>query len=163
MEDTNNKENMVPFTERQEALVETSWEAFKKNISHYSVLFYTFILEKSPEVKDMFFFLKDCDGVPHNNLKLEAQAEKLFEMTRDTAFQLRATGEIDVTDATFQYLGSVHVHRGVTDHHFVVVKEALLKTIKEAVGDKWSEEMSNAWEVAYDKLAIAIKKEMSES
>lgn len=44
-----------------------------------------------------------------------------------------------------------------------MVKEALLKTIKEAVGDKWSEEMSNAWEVAYDELAIAIKKEMSES
>jgi len=39
-----------------------------------------------------------------------------------------------------------------------VVKEALLKTIKEAVGDKWSDELSSAWEVAYDELAAAIKK-----
>ena len=42
-----------------------------------------------------------------------------------------------------------------------VVKEALLKTIKEAAGDKWSEELSTAWEVAYDALATAIKKAMS--
>jgi hemoglobin-like flavoprotein len=42
-----------------------------------------------------------------------------------------------------------------------VVKEALLKTIKEAVGDKWSEELSTSWEVAYDGLASAIKKAMS--
>jgi len=41
-----------------------------------------------------------------------------------------------------------------------VVKEALLKTIKEVVGDKWSEEFSVAWETAYDELAYAIKKTM---
>lgn len=39
-----------------------------------------------------------------------------------------------------------------------VVKEALLKTIKEAVGGNWSDELSSAWEVAYDELAAAIKK-----
>ncbi|KAJ1404739.1 Leghemeoglobin [Sesbania bispinosa] len=152
---------MVAFTERQEALVNSSYEVIKRNISRHSVLYYTFVLEKAPVVKDMFSFLKDCDEVPQNNLKLEAQAEKVFEMTRDSAIQLRAKGEIDVTDATFKYLGSVHVQRGVVDHHFVVVKEALLKTIKEALGDKWSDELSNAWEVAYDELAAAIKKEMS--
>lgn len=41
------------------------------------------------------------------------------------------------------------------------MKEASLKTIKEAVGNKWSEELSNAWEIAYDGLAVAIMKEMS--
>lgn len=42
-----------------------------------------------------------------------------------------------------------------------VVKEALLQTIKEVVGDKWSDELSIAWEVAYDELATTIKKAMS--
>ena len=41
-----------------------------------------------------------------------------------------------------------------------MVKEALLKTIKEAVGDKWSEELSTAWEVAYDALAPTIMNAM---
>jgi hemoglobin-like flavoprotein len=40
-----------------------------------------------------------------------------------------------------------------------VVKEALLKTIKQTSGD--SAELSTAWEVAYDALAAAIKKAMS--
>lgn len=39
-----------------------------------------------------------------------------------------------------------------------VVKEAVLTTIKAAVGDKWSDELSTALEVAYDELAAAIKK-----
>jgi len=44
---------------------------------------------------------------------------------------------------------------------FQVVKEALLKTIKEVAGNKWSKELSTAWEVAYDGLATSIKKAMS--
>nr|QAX32741.1 leghemoglobin [Astragalus canadensis] len=146
------------FTEGQEALVNGSWEAFKQNIPQYSVLFYTFILEKAPAAKDMFSFLKDSAGVPQDDPRLKAHAEKVFEMVRDSANQLRAKGEVTLTNAT---LGGIHVQKGVADPHFVVVKEALLKTIKEVAGDKWSGELGNAWEVAYDGLATTIKKAMS--
>ncbi|KAL2921529.1 Non-symbiotic hemoglobin 2 [Bienertia sinuspersici] len=44
----------------------------------------------------------------------------------------------------------------------MVVKQALLRTIEEASGDKWSEELKCAWTVAYDQLAAAIKAEMKE-
>ena len=40
------------------------------------------------------------------------------------------------------------------------MKEALLKTIQEAAGEKWSEEMKNAWGEGYDHLAAAIIGEM---
>lgn len=40
------------------------------------------------------------------------------------------------------------------------MKEALLKTVKEATGEKWSEEMNGAWGEAYDQLATAIIAEM---
>ncbi|KAL2324951.1 hypothetical protein Fmac_024009 [Flemingia macrophylla] len=140
------------FTEKQEALVNSSWEAFKTNIPKHSVLFYTSILEKAPAAQNLFSFL--ANGVDPNNPNLTAHAEKLFALTRDSAGQLRAKGVV-VADAA---LGAVHAQKGVTDPQFAVVKEALLKTIKEAVGDKWSDELSNAWETAYDALAIAIKK-----
>ncbi|XP_061363805.1 leghemoglobin-like [Gastrolobium bilobum] len=152
---------MAAFTERQEALVKSSWEAFKQNIPNLSVLFYTLILEKAPAAKDMFSFLKDSAEVPKNNPNLKAHAEKVFEMTCDSAVQLRAKGVVVVPEATLKHLGSVHVQKGVIDPHFVVVKDAVLKTIKEAVGDKWSDELSNAWEIAYDELAAAIKKAMT--
>nr|QAX32710.1 leghemoglobin [Glycyrrhiza uralensis] len=152
---------MGAFTEKQEALVSSSFEAFKQNIPHLSILFYTSILEKAPAAKGLFSFLKDSDGVPHDNPKLKAHAEKVFELTRDSAAQLRTKGEVVLPDAISKHLGSVHVQKGVTDPQFAVVKDALLKTIKEAVGDKWSEELSTAWEIAYDELAAVIKKAMS--
>ncbi|KAJ1435820.1 Leghemeoglobin, iron-binding site [Sesbania bispinosa] len=127
------------FTDKQEALVNASYEAFKKNLPGYSVLFYSFILEKAPAAKACFSFLKDYDGVPQNNPSLQAHAEKVFGLVRDSAAQLRATGTVVLADAG---LGSIHVQKGVIDSHFVVVKEALLKTLKEAFGGIWSEEVS---------------------
>lgn len=38
------------------------------------------ILEKVPDAKEMFSFLKNFDGIPHNNSTLEAHAELIFEM-----------------------------------------------------------------------------------
>lgn len=43
-----------------------------------------------------------------------------------------------------------------------MVKEALLRTVKEALGEKWSNEMGCAWGEAYNQLAAAIKAEMKE-
>nr|P14962.1 RecName: Full=Leghemoglobin-3; AltName: Full=Leghemoglobin III [Medicago sativa]CAA68328.1 unnamed protein product [Medicago sativa] len=143
------------FTDKQEALVNSSWESFKQNPGN-SVLFYTIILEKAPAAKGMFSFLKDSAGV-QDSPKLQSHAEKVFGMVRDSAAQLRATGGVVLGDAT---LGAIHIQKGVVDPHFAVVKEALLKTIKEVSGDKWSEELNTAWEVAYDALATAIKKAM---
>ncbi|KAJ1404738.1 Leghemeoglobin, iron-binding site [Sesbania bispinosa] len=148
----------MPFTDKQEALVNASYEAFKENLPGNSVLFYSFILEKEPAAKSLFSFLKDSDGVPQNNPSLQAHAEKVFGLVRDAAAQLRATGVVVLTDVI--KLGSFHVHKGIVNAHFVVVKEALLKTLKEAAGANWSDEMSIAWEVAYNGLADAIKKAM---
>lgn len=36
----------------------------------------------------------------------------------------------------------------------------MLRTVKEGVGEKWSEELNGAWAEAYDQLASAIKAEM---
>nr|QAX32759.1 leghemoglobin [Ononis spinosa] len=145
------------YTENQLVLVNGSLESIKQNLPQYSVLFYTFILEKAPAAKGMFSFLKDTAGVQHSP-QLQAHAEKVFGMVSDSAAQLLAKGEVVLGDAT---LGAVHIQKGVVGPHFEVVKEALLKTVKEAAGGKWSEELSNAWEVAYDELAATIKKAMS--
>ncbi|KAI3470541.1 hypothetical protein Pfo_027204 [Paulownia fortunei] len=132
----------------------------KHNIPEFSLRFFTLILEIAPAAKDMFSFLKDTGEIPHNNPKLKAHAVKVFKMTCESAIQLREKGEVVVADTTLKWLGSVHLQKGVIDPHFEVVKEALLRTVKEASGEKWSEEMNGAWGEAYDQLATAIKKEM---
>ncbi|KAK3021163.1 hypothetical protein RJ639_045875 [Escallonia herrerae] len=151
------------FTEKQEALVRESWELMKQNIPGNSLRFFTLILEIAPAARSMFSFLRDSDEIPQNNPKLKAHAVKVFKMTCEAAIQLREKGEVVVSDITLKYLGNVHLQKGVADLHFEVVKEALLRTIEEAVGrDKWSEEMKSAWSEAYDQLASAIKAEMKE-
>ncbi|KAL9318088.1 hypothetical protein ACSQ67_014605 [Phaseolus vulgaris] len=70
---------MGAFTEKQEALVNSSWEAFKGNLSRHSVTFFTLILEKEPEAKNIFSFLHN--GVDPNNPKIAEHAEKLFGLS----------------------------------------------------------------------------------
>ncbi|CAN0826068.1 Non-symbiotic hemoglobin 2 [Linum grandiflorum] len=147
----------MEFTERQEALVKESWQLIQQDIPHYSLRFFTMILEIAPPAKQMFSFLRDSDDIPLNNPKLKAHAVKVFKMTCESAIQLREKGEVVVRDTTLEYLASVHVKSGVVPPHFEVVKEALLRTLKEGVGeDKWSTEMEEAWIHAYDQLAAAI-------
>ncbi|XVF23467.1 hypothetical protein REPUB_Repub13aG0041400 [Reevesia pubescens] len=153
----------MAFSENQEAVVKESWEVLKQNIPELSLRFFTLILEIAPAAKNMFSFLRDSEEINHNNPELKAHAVKVFKMTCESAIQLREKGEVVVGDTTLKYLGSVHLKNGVIDPHFEVVKEALLRTIKEAIGEeKWSEEMSCAWSEAYDQLAAAIKAEMKE-
>ncbi|KAK6137873.1 hypothetical protein DH2020_028381 [Rehmannia glutinosa] len=129
----------------------------KQNIPDLSLRFFSLILEIAPAAKNMFSFLKDTDEIPQNNPKLKAHAVKVFKMV---SIQLHEKGEVVVADTTLKWLGSVHLQNGVIDPHFEVVKEALLRTVKEAIGEKWSEEMNGAWGEAYDQLATAIKNEM---
>ncbi|PIN04777.1 hypothetical protein CDL12_17376 [Handroanthus impetiginosus] len=151
---------MGGFSEKQEASVKESWEVMKHNIPELSLRFFTLILEIAPAAKDMFSFLRDTDVIPQDNPRLKAHAVKVFKMTCESAIQLHEKGEVVVGDTTLKWLGSVHLQKGVIDPHFEVVKEALLRTVKEALGEKWNEEMNGAWGEAYDHLATAIKNKM---
>ncbi|XP_027109674.1 non-symbiotic hemoglobin 2-like [Coffea eugenioides] len=148
------------LSEKQEALVKESWELMKHDVPRHSFRLFTLIMEKAPRAKDLFSFLRDTDEIPENNPQLRAHAAKIFKLTCESVVQLREKGEVAVGDTTLKWLGSVHLQKGVLEPHFEVVKEALLKTIQEAAGEKWSEEMKNAWGEGYDHLAAAIVREM---
>ncbi|CDO99824.1 unnamed protein product [Coffea canephora] len=117
------------------------------------------ILEKAPEAKNLFSYLRDTDD-PQNNPKIWAHAAKVFKMTCESVVQLREKRKVVFADTTVKWLGSVHLQKGVLKFHFEVVKEAFLETIQEGVGENWSEELKNAWGEAYDHLAAAIQGEM---
>lgn len=42
-----------------------------------------------------------------------------------------------------------------------VVKEGVLRTVEKAMGEKYNEEMKDAWSEAYNQLAAAILAEMN--
>nr|AEQ39061.1 putative non-symbiotic hemoglobin class 1 [Wolffia arrhiza] len=151
----------VTFTAEEEALVLKSWAAMKKNAGELGLKFFLKAFEIAPSAAKLFPFLRDSTVPLEKNPKLKTHAMSVFVMTCESAAQLRKAGKVTVRDTTLRRLGAVHAKYGVVDEHFDVVRFALLETIKEAVPEMWSPEMKDAWRVAYDQLAAAIKKEMA--
>ncbi|KAF8020831.1 hypothetical protein BT93_G1300 [Corymbia citriodora subsp. variegata] len=152
----------MALTEKQEVLVKESWEILQQNVPEYSIRFYQRIMEVAPEAKNLFSFLRDSDEIPQNNPNLQAHATKVFKLTCESVIQLRERGAVTIEDSTMKHLGSLHLKIGVTDRHFDVVRDALLRTIEGTVGEKWSKEMEGAWGTGYDQLAAAIQAAMKD-
>ncbi|KAF3331018.1 non-symbiotic hemoglobin 1-like protein [Carex littledalei] len=153
----------VNFTEEQEALILKSWAVMKKDAADLGLKLFLKIFEISPSSTQQFSFLRNATEPLNKNSKLKTHSKAVFVMTCEAAAQLRKTGKITIRETTLQKLGSVHFNSGVIDAQFEVTRFALLDTIKEAVPQMWSEEMKNAWGVAYDQLVLAIKEEMKPS
>lgn len=150
----------MAFTKEEEALVKESWNAMKTNAAELGLKFFSKILEIAPAAKEMFSFLRDSNVPLDQNPKLKTHAVAVFNMTCQSAVQLREKGEVKVKEIALRYLGSVHVKNRVVDADFEIMKQALLLTIEEAVPDKWSLAMASAWEEAYNHLAAVIKAKM---
>ncbi|KAJ3703446.1 hypothetical protein LUZ61_007151 [Rhynchospora tenuis] len=153
----------VNFTEEQEALILKSWAVMKKDAADLGLKFFLKIFEISPSSTQQFSFLRNSTVPLNKNSKLKSHSMAVFVMTCEAAAQLRKTGKITVRETTLQKLGTVHYNSGVFDAQFEVTRFALFETIKEAVPEMWSEEMKNAWGIAYDQLVLAIKAEMKPS
>ncbi|XP_078177925.1 anaerobic nitrite reductase Glb1-1-like [Carex rostrata] len=153
----------INFTEEQEALILKSWAVMKKDAADLGLKFFLKIFEISPSSTQQFSFLRNATGPLNKNSKLKTHSMAVFVMTCEAAAQLRKTGKITIRETTLQKLGSVHFNAGVIGAQFEVTRFALLDTIKEAVPEMWSEEMKNAWGIAYDQLVLAIKEEMKPS
>ncbi|KAK6271080.1 hypothetical protein POUND7_008178 [Theobroma cacao] len=103
--------------------------------------------QKIPELSLRFFTL-DCTGCKEYVFFSETQRRyrRIIPSSRLMLSRFSRCNQFPIFNSLFQ-----------------VVKEALLRTIKEAIGEeKCSDEMSSAWGEAYDQLAAAIKAKMKE-
>ncbi|KAL0452048.1 UNVERIFIED_CONTAM: Non-symbiotic hemoglobin 2 [Sesamum latifolium] len=91
-------------------------------------------------------------NIPHLSLRFFTLILEIAPAVKNMFSFLRDTDEIPQNNPKLK----AHAVKGFK----MVVKEALLRTVKEATGEKWSEEMNGAWAEAYDQLATAIKNEM---
>ncbi|XP_031472895.1 non-symbiotic hemoglobin 2-like [Nymphaea colorata] len=150
----------ISFSEEQEAMVKEAWELMKPNVQELGLKMFSLVGQMLPEAAGMFYFLKDPNQIPQNNPQLRSHVVKVFTMTCESAAQLRQNGKVVPVGSTLKRMGSIHLKKGVQESHFEVIKVAFLKVVKEAVGEKWSEEMGAAWAEAYDQLAAAFIAEM---
>ncbi|XP_072988283.1 anaerobic nitrite reductase HB1-like [Typha latifolia] len=159
----------MAFTAEQEALIISSWNEMKDDAASFALKFFLRFMsvlnlyrlfEIIPSSAKRFSFLRDSDLSLEKNPKLKAHAMSVFVMTCESATQLRKTGKVSVANTTLKKLGATHFKAGITDVHFEVLKFALLETVKEAVPYMWSDELKDAWGIAYDHMVGAINSQM---
>jgi hemoglobin-like flavoprotein len=104
--------------------------------------FYDNLFEAHPELRPMFH--RSSPGAQNKMFaqKLTAIVDHLDEPAW--------------LDRELVLLASKHVSYGVTDEMYAWVGDALIKTLREACGDDWTDEAEAAWRAAYGSLAGRI-------
>jgi hemoglobin-like flavoprotein len=120
------------------ALVRESWAAVTPIADTAAELFYGKLFELNPDYKALF------------KGDMKEQGRKLMAMI-NTA--VNALDKLDTVVPNVQELGRRHVTYGVKPEDYAVVAEALLWTLGQGLGDKFTDDVKSAWTKAYTILA----------
>jgi hemoglobin-like flavoprotein len=126
------------MTEKQIKLIEDSWDYIIMNTQEAGELFYGRLFEKNPGLKPLF------------KSNLQDQARKLIALITFAVNKLNNFSEV-VSD--IEALGIRHNAYGVEPKHYDMVGEALLWTLEQGLGDKWNDELLQAWSTLYTTLS----------
>jgi hemoglobin-like flavoprotein len=132
---------MSPETER---LIRESWREMEPHAAEFADLFYVRLFEVAPEVRAMFA-LADMDAQKRKFVDMLAEIVRVLD---DPA---RLVGEVAAS-------GSRHLDYGVQDRHYDIVGSALLWTLGQALGERFTPELREAWRETYGLLAAVMRR-----
>src|SRR5262245_34925935 len=130
------------MTPKQVALVQSSWQSVQPVADAAAQIFYSTLFTLDPSLKHMF------------KGDMAEQGRKLMNMI---TFAVRGLSRLDVIVPAVQALGRRHAGYGVKDTHYATVGNALLATLKEGLGDDFTDDVRDAWSEAYGLLANTMK------
>ena len=126
------------ITEAQIDLVQNSFWDIVPVSEHTAAIFYARLFELNPAPRGLF---------RHN---MQDQGRKLMQMIAVAVHNLDRLGEII---PSIEALGRRHVAYGVRAEDYAIVGEALLWTLAQALGDRFTAELEAAWTDVYTLLA----------
>jgi hemoglobin-like flavoprotein len=129
------------LTNRQKQLIETSFAKLRDSGQSVSIRFYEILFKNAPAVRRMF---------PDDVAK---QARKFLQALNVIVASLSST---DRTTRMLQRLGEKHQGYGVEPSHYPVVEDALISTLKEVLGNDFTEEVEQAWTDAFKLISSAM-------
>ncbi|GAB2649626.1 globin family protein [Emticicia sediminis] len=126
------------MTHNQIILVRRSWRKLDR-ISPILLgdVFYTKLFLDSPQLQKMFKSSKD------------EQAKKLVDMLHSIIINLERLGEFS---DEIKAMAIRHVGYGVEPKHYNLVGNALVWTLKNALGKDWNQDLEEAWIACYTTL-----------
>lgn len=130
------------MTEEQIELVQSTWSKVAPHADQVAMLFYDRLFELDPELKPLF------------KGDMPEQGKKLMQML---AVAVNGLTKLDTIVPAVQDLGVRHNDYGVAPEHYDTVGAALLWTLENGLGEEFTDEVKEAWTVAYTTLATVMK------
>lgn len=130
------------MTPEQKQLVQSTWIPVNEISETAANLFYNKLFELDPELRPLF------------KGDMKEQGKKLMTMIGAAVRGLDNLGELT---PVVKGLGKRHVGYNVKDEHYATVGEALIWTLGEGLGDKFTDEVKEAWVIVYTTLADLMK------
>ena len=132
----------MSLTERQMALVRTSFQALRDDQQPRFTEFYEALFRHAPELRPMF---REED--------LGGQGMRFMTTLSVIVDNLHHP---EALEERYADLGRGHRALGVKAEHFEPMGKALIDTLAASLGPKFNDETREAWEVAYAEVAGAI-------
>ena len=130
------------MTKRQVELVQASFRRIEAGVEGAMMLFYERLFQLDPSLRSMFRATK------------EEQGKKLAQVL---AVVVRSLDRLEQILPAVRELGARHANYGVKDEHYQTVAEALLWTLRQALGTAFTNEVEESWVIAYGTLARTMQ------
>src|SRR6476620_10935846 len=134
------------ITDAQISLVQSSFGEVLPIAEAAGLLFYERVFTLAPGTRSMF---GDDIGL---------QATRTMAAVKTAVDGL---GDLDAVGPFLVRLGARHVRYGVRTEHFDVVGTALLWTLEQGLGERFTPAVRDAWVAAWDVIAGAMRTGMS--
>ena len=126
------------MTPQQVSLVQDSFRKVVPIAGTAADLFYGRLFETAPEVRPLF------------PADLSEQKRKLIQML---AVAVNGLSQPEEIVPAVRDLGRRHAGYGVTEGHYAAVGAALLWTLRQGLGEAFTQEVERAWAETYDLLS----------
>ena len=130
------------MTPEQISLIKSSWDNVMPIADAAADLFYNKLFELDPSLKSLF------------KGDMKEQGHKLMMMINTAVAGLE---NLEAIVPAVQSLGKRHVDYGVTAEDYDTVGTALIWTLEKGLGDKFTQEVKEAWLTVYTVLASTMK------
>ena len=124
----------MQITEHELKLVRDCLDRLRHEFDVRSMYFYETLFERAPHLKQLF-----RDDLAGQGMK--------FMSTLDVI--VRKLDQEEELASRYKGLGDMHAAIGITAADFAPMEEALIDTLREALGDKFTPELEAAWRKAY--------------
>lgn len=118
-------------------IVQTTWSKISSDLTALGEVFYHHLFRLYPDLANTFY----------KNVPMKVQAIRLMHMI-DTCVELLEKPAYMLLDELLK-LGHRHILYGVRKMHYPWVGDALLATLKDQLGDAFTEEVELAWTRTY--------------